>query len=88
MGTRIIIKDEAKIELNDKDQLCLQAVIYDYGNGHLDPGFRFIRRSPPPEEHLKSQRGQANLEDLDNIEILVAMMKKKLNARKHSVELL
>lgn len=81
MSTRVIILNEVSIPLktalnpDDNDSLCLQEVIYDYGTGNNDNGFRFIRRGPSPKRNLKAQKGQANCISLENIEELLYKMR-------------
>ena len=64
---------EVSEKLNDGDTLCLQQVIYDYGDGtNGDPVFRFIRKDT--QGRLKAQRGQAAIPSIPHAERLMKEM--------------
>jgi hypothetical protein len=74
--TRVNVLREVKRDVG-YDYLCLQQVIYDYGNDAADLDFRFIRRDKETNR-LKAQRGQAALNSLDAIIDMAQEMKKKM----------
>ena len=66
---------EVNQKLSDGDTLCLQQVIFDYGDGtNGNPVFRYIRKDS--EGRLKAQRGQAAIPSLDLMATLMAKMEK------------
>jgi len=59
--------------VDNGDQLCLQKVTYQHGNGENEDGFRFIRKDTAGR--MKAQRGQANCISLDMINLMVSKWK-------------
>jgi len=60
MKTRVAVLDEVTQPIDSMNIVCFQKVIYQYGGGGQDAGFRFINRSNP-ERKMKSQMGQCRL---------------------------
>ena len=74
MGCRVQVLREVKRKLEDGETLCLQQVFYDHGQGEGDFAFRYIRRDE--KGHMKAQRGQAALPNLDLAGELISELKK------------
>lgn len=76
MTVRIQVLKEVREKLSDGEYLCLQQVVYpiskEDGVTFSDIAFRFIRRDA--KGHMKAQRGQAAIPDIDLIITLANKM--------------
>lgn len=71
MQTRVIVQNEVRIKFDNGWSLNFQEVIYAYGDGYVENGFRFIWRRP--NGSLQAARGQARIPDRTALETLTNM---------------
>lgn len=75
MKTRVLVLDEVQQPIDQHSKLCLQKVIYQYGEeGGQDEGYRFMYRDIKTN-CLRSLRGGANCISLKNIEHMLTIAK-------------
>ena len=70
--TRVAVLDEVSQTIDEENKVCFQKVIYQYGSGGYDEGFRFINRSIQTN-NMKSQMGQCRLPSKALIEHLLTI---------------
>ena len=67
--TRVIVLKEVTQPVSKGLDLAFQKVIYKYGDGTLEEGFRFMRKK---DGKLLAQRGQANVVSLKMVKHMIA----------------
>lgn len=71
MANRVVVLEEATIDPPGGWQLCLQWARYNYEDGSMEEGYRFIHRRP--DRSQQAARGQARIPNLDKARELMAI---------------
>ena len=71
--TRVIVLKEVTQPISKDLELAFQKVIYKYGDGTIEEGFRFMRKL---KGKLLAQRGQANVVSLKMAKHMIANFEK------------
>ncbi len=75
MQTRVVVKDEVFNPNPGGWVLAFQKVIYMYGDGETENGFRFIWYRP--DGSLQPARGQARIPSITDLKELVTMAEER-----------